>query len=451
MKRILTLLLLAFTLNATDTLTNSLTLNEAIDVLKSKNLEIKSANLAVDSAKSDEKKSAGLNWGKLEFMQDFARSNDAGNVFGFKLTSREATFGDFGFSEFSSTNPNILKVQPQDLNYPGYKNFYQSKLKYEVPLFTGFAITSYSKIMREVTKLKGLEKAQVQNEKIFQLRKSYYDMALLKESVKHLNTILSNINILQDTTQSMIDVGYAKKVDLLEVQAKKGNVHRLLVQMHSNEKLLYHYISFLLNQKVTNITTPTSDVSMPNYNDEDILNNNLDIKKASTGLSIKNNMVSVSKAGYYPTLGAFGEVATADNTFLGKANEHKAYTLGARLSWTLFNGGIDSAKIEKSKIEYLQMQSKLALAKQGISLKLAKIRTQIKSLDEEIASLNKELELADTIYENYEGRYKEKLASMSDVIIKQSAQIQKILQLQVTKNKRNEKIFELEKLANIEE
>jgi hypothetical protein len=37
---------------------------------------------------------------------------------------------------------------------------------------------------------------------------------------------------------------------------------------------------------------------------------------------------------------------------------------------------------------------------------------------------------------------------MSDVIIKQSAQIQKILQLQMAKNKRIERIFALEKLAN---
>ena len=37
---------------------------------------------------------------------------------------------------------------------------------------------------------------------------------------------------------------------------------------------------------------------------------------------------------------------------------------------------------------------------------------------------------------------------MSDVIIKQSEQIQKILELQVAKNKRNQKVFALEKLAN---
>ena len=73
------------------------------------------------------------------------------------------------------------------------------------------------------------------------------------------------------------------------------------------------------------------------------------------------------------------------------------------------------------------------------------------SYDISIEDIKKELALADEIYNNYETRYKEKLSSMSDVIIKQSEQIQKILQLQQTKNMRNERIFALEKLANGEE
>ena len=299
-----------------------------------------------------------------------------------------------------------------------------------------------------MTQMKTLEKDQVVNEKIYQLRKSYYEMALLEESITHLRTILNNVNILEDATQNMIEVGYAKKVDLLEVKAKKGNINRLLIELNSNKKLLYHYLSFLLNQKITSVTTPVSDIAAPSISDEEILKNNVDVQKASTGLMIKNDMLKVSQAAYYPTVGAFAEVATADNSFLGNATEHKGYTVGARLTWNLFNGGIDSAKIEKSKIDRLETQSKALLAKKGVALELAKIRTEIESADEEILSLKKELVLADAIYENYEGRYKEKLSSMSDVIIKQSAQIEKILQLQVAKNKRNEKIFLLEKLAN---
>ena len=452
MKFVLSIFSILLTLNAT----TSLTLEEALSILKTENLEIKAATIDVDVAKQDADSVSGMNWGKLDFVQDFANSNDAGNVFGFKLTSREATFGDFGAKEFmNATGANggvppesAYTTPPQDLNYPDARSFFQSKLKYEVPLFTGFALSSYADVMNSMIKIKSLEKQALINEKTYQLRKSYYDMALLNDSIANLEQILTNIEKLEDTTQNMIDVGYAKRIDLLEVKAKKGNVERLLVQMKSNEKLLYHYISFLLNTKITTITAPKSEVQVPTYDDEAILSDNLDIQKASTGLEIRQSMIDSSQAAYYPTLGAFAEVATADDSFLGEASDHSAYTVGARLTWNLFNGGIDNSKVEKSKLEHLKMQSQVDLAKQGISLKLAKIRTEIDTADQEIASLKKELELAEFIYTNYLSRYKEKLSSMNDVIIKQSMQIEKILQLQMAKNKRNEKIFALEKLAN---
>ena len=438
---------------------HALDLNEALTLLKAKNLEIKTSNYDLQIATKEKDLAFAMHFGKLDFIQDFARSNDAGNVFGFKLAGREAAFGDFGFREFleplggmiagNPTDPNLLlQTQPRDLNYPGYRNFFQAKLQYELPLFTGFAISSYNDIMEAMTKMKRLEKDQLINEQIYQLRKSFYDMALLKEAVGNLNAILENINTLEEITQEMIEVGYAKKIDLLEVQAKKGNVQRFILQMQSNQELLYHYISFLLNTKVEKITPPPLYVLTPQQSTEEILEQNIDIQRAQTGLEINKSMLRAAQASYYPTLGAFAEISTADENFMGNADEHKAYTLGARLSWNLFHGGADNARIEQSKIQGLKTQTQVQLAKKGIALKIDEIKTEIKSFDAEIASLEKELLLADEIYKNYEGRYKEQLASMSDVIVKQSQQIEKILELQIVRNKRNERVFALEKLAN---
>lgn len=432
----------------------SMNLEEAIEILKSQNLEIKSAQLEIETALQDAKSASGNHYGKLDFIQDFSNSDDAGNVFGFKLSSREATFGDFGFADFLTPPPgttNILTVQPNDLNYPDSRNYFQSKLKYEVPLFAGFKISSYENIMESVAKIKKLEKSQILNEKIYETRKSFYDMALLGESISNLGVILKNINTLEIMTNEMIEVGYAKKIDLLEVKAKKGNVERLISQMKSNEELLYHYISFLLNQRVTSIKTPSLEIQMPSFSNSEILANNLDIQKANSGLEVKKSLIDVAQSSYYPMIGAFAEVSTADDKFLDEANEHQSYTLGARLTFNIFNGGIDSANVEKSRLEYIKTKTQVALANSGIELQTQKIRTEIQSYNNDIESLKKELLLADEIYSNYETRYKEKLSSMSDVVIKQSEQIQKILQLQQTVNKRNERIFALEKLANGEQ
>jgi outer membrane protein TolC len=425
-----------------------LSLPAALEILENNNLEIKSAALDVQSASSDTSIAKGYNFGSLDLVQNMSRSNDAGNVFGFKLSSREADFGDFGFAQFDNSNPNILTLQPKDLNYPLYQNYYQTKLTYMLPIFTGGKLSAYGDIAEKMEQIKKLDSEQMKTEKRYELRKSYYDMALLQSSINHMKTIHKNISTLERTTQMMVQEGYAKKVDLLEVEARKSNVERSLTEMEANKKLLYHYLSFLLNTPVTEIELPSSDYPASAISEEDVLANNTDLKKASQGLEIRERMVDLAYAPFLPQIGAFAEASSADDTFLGDFNDHKSYTIGARLSWNLFNGGVDKNSLEKARIEKIKTTTQVELAKKGIALQYDKIRTEIESLNSQVNSLEKELELSSQIYKNYEGRYHEHLASMSDVIIKQSQQIEKVLNLQMVKNKRNERIFALEKLSN---
>ncbi|OHD89471.1 TolC family protein [Sulfuricurvum sp. RIFCSPLOWO2_12_FULL_43_24] len=432
-----------------------LSLPAALEILDNNNLEIKTANLDLQSAQSDTSIAKGYNYGSLDFTQNAMRSNDAGNVFGFKLSSREADFGDFGFNDFlnnmgliGSNNAQLLAIQPKDLNYPGYQNYFQSKLTYMVPLYTGGKLSAYGDISEKMESIKKLDADQMKTEKRYELRKSYYDMALLQNSIDHMQTIHKNISTLERTTNMMIQEGYAKKVDLLEVEARKANVDRSIIEMEANKKLLYHYLSFLLNEHVSEIELPRNDYPTSALSEADILANNTDLQKANNGLEIREKMVDLAYAPFLPVIGAFAEASTADNTFLGDFSDHKGYTIGARLSWNLFNGGVDKYSLEKARIEKLKTSTQVELAKKGIALQYDKIRTEIESLNTQVKSLEKEQELADQIYKNYEGRYHEHLVSMSDVIIKQSQQIEKVLNLQMVKNKRNERIFALEKLSN---
>jgi outer membrane protein TolC len=213
---------------------------------------------------------------------------------------------------------------------------------------------------------------------------------------------------------------------------------------------LYHYLSFLLNQDVKEIKTPNYDLPEPKISAEEILHKSIDIKKALAALKIRESMLIAEESRYLPVIGAMAEVQTADNTFLGDANDHKSYTVGLQLKWNLFSGGGDSAAIQKAQVERLKMQSQTELAKQGIALKIKEIQTKIKTAESKIKNLDIELRLAREIYENYEGRYKEQLSSMSDVIIKQSEWLEKVLQLLQAENERNTQIFALERLALIQ-
>ncbi len=451
MKIVLSLIFVVLPIFASSKIYSNLSLAQAIKILKKDNLEINIAKFNEKIKDFEHKIAQGYKYGKLDFVQLALRSNDAGNVFGFKLQSREASFKDFGFSQFSLTNPNILIVQPKDLNYPGVINHFQTKLHYEVPLYTGGKLEQYDKITSALIKLSKLDIKKVMNEKIYQLKKSYFDIYLLDSYMKNLNIIEKNMLKLEDMAQAMIKEGYAKKVDLLEVQSKNANVIRMINTATANKKLVLHFVSFLLNSKVASVSGNYKKVMPKTFDIDKILAKNIDIQKAKEGIKITNMNIKLQESSDLPVIGTFLEYSTADNHLFNAMNKHKSYTVGIQFKWNLFNGGVDMATIQKAKVENLKVKTQAMLAKRGVVLQVQKIKTEIKSMDFDIDSLEKELELTRTIYKNYLGRYQEKLVSINDVIIKQSLELEKVLKLKEVENRRSDKILELEKIANGEE
>jgi len=429
----------------------NLSLERAISILKKDNLEINVAKFDEKIKTFEHEIAVGYNYGKLDFVQLAMRSNDAGNVFGFKLQSREANFGDFGAEEFMNNfmagNPDY-DTPPHDLNYPDARNHFQTKLQYQVPIYTGGKLEQYGKITKALAKMSKLDTQKIVNEKIYQLKKSYFDIYLLNSYLHNLDIIKNNMIKLENMAQSMIDEGYAKKVDLLEVQSKRANVTRMINKAEANKKLVYHFISFLLNSKVESISGSYKKTNAKTLDINEILKQNIDIKKAKQGLKITDMAIELEKSASLPQIGAFAEYSSADNTFLGDFSEHDAYTFGVQLTWNIYDGGINTKNIEKARVENLKVQSQVNLAIKGITLQVQKIITEIKSFDFDIDSLEKEIELTRTIYKNYLGRYQEKLVSINDVIIKQSLEIEKVLKLKEIQNSRSSKILELEKIAN---
>ncbi len=449
----------------------NLSLKDAQEIVKKDNLEINIAKFDKEVAILGEKIAKGYSFGKLDAQMLGLRSNDAGNVFGFKLQSREASFGDFGFSEFLSgvggaigksggdfasfaqmmadpqMSGQLLSTTPKDLNFPDDRNHFDFKLTYALPLYTGGKLSYYRSISKKMVKMGELNRQKVEALKIYEVRKTFYDISLLYQFERDLTIIKDNIEKLRDATIILRDEGYARKTDFLEVESKLSNVERMLFSSQTNRKLAYEFLNFLLNKKVKSIKQVPLAVVKHNVKLEDILEKNRDIQKAKLGLEIQSKMISVSKASFKPEVGAFVEYGSSDDKFLNDFTEKDRYTFGVQAKLNILNGGIDAAKIEQEKVKTLKVKKQIELATKGITLLFNKINTEIKNLDKQIESIQKEIELMDEIYLAYKERYNEGLASINDVVIKQSLQIEKLLKLLELQNSRNEKVSQIFKLA----
>ena len=431
----------------------NLTLERALEMVKENNLEVKVAEQDVRMKEQEHKAAVGYNYGSLDLVVNALRSNDAGNVFGFKLQSREAKFADFGFDQFlgwmqGGMQGDVLGIEPDKLNYPDARNHFQEKLQYKIPLYVGGKLMKYGEITDKMTTISKLDRQKVLNEKLFETRKTFYNISLVENFIKNLNAILKNVEELEETVQNMVKEGYALDIDLLQVQTKKADVLRMINQSKLNRDLAYQYLSFLIDDKVDSITVLDNDVPMPRMKRDEMIARNIDIQKAHMGLEVTDLAIDVEKSNFLPQVGAFAEYGSADNTFLNDFFDKDAYTVGVQLKWNLFNGMVDKAKFEKAKIQNMKMQRQVELAKKGIALQIDKIITSIKSKEYDIQSLREKVKYTKRVYENYYNRYKEGLMSINDVLIKNSEEIQAVLDLVKTRFERNNKVFELENIIN---
>lgn len=448
----------------TDASYSNLTLEHALQIMKANNLELKISKFDEQMKAHEAKMAEGYNYGKMDLKLQALRSNDAGNIFGFKLKSREANFGDFGFTDFltplggaisnaaSGIQPSdmsgLLDVQPNDLNYPDARNHYQTTLTYAVPLYTGGKLNQYEKITKALQTMSQLDTSKILNEKIFQTTKTFYDISLINNYITNLSSIIANIDKLSKIVHSMKEEGFAKNIDELEVQARKAEAESLLNQALLNKELAYQYLSFLLDKNVESIEDINDLAVIPEVNKEEVHKTNLDIQKAELGLKITDMSVEVQKSNFLPTLGAFGEYGSADNSIFNDFVNKDFYTVGLQLEWNLFNGMVDKHNLEKAKVESFKVQEQVNLAKKGICLKVKKTVTEIKSKDADVQNFQTQLEFAHKVYETYQEQYQEGISSISDVLVKQSKELEVLLKLLTAKNERNAKVFELRSIIN---
>ncbi|HFQ61316.1 MAG TPA: TolC family protein [Epsilonproteobacteria bacterium] len=436
-----------------------LSLQNAMKMLDKNNLELKISRFTEQMKAYEAKAAKGHNYGKLDVSISAMRSNDAGNVFGFKLQSREANFGDFGAQEFlnnfqlaqggnAQAGADLFTKPPSDLNYPDARNHYQTKFSYMLPLYTGGKLSEYGHITSAMYRMSQYDTQKLLNEKVFQTKKAFYDISLVSHYISNLSKIIKNIKKLESIVRAMQKEGYAQNIDLLEVQARKAEADSMYNQAKLNKDLAYQFLSFLLNTKVDSIKQVHDMAPMPHIDKDAVESNNIDIQKALLGLQITQMALNVEKANFLPTVGAFAEYGSADNTFWNEFRDKDSYTFGVQLKWNIFNGGIDAANLERAKVNYMMVENQVDLAKSGIALKVKKLQTEILSANADVRSFKKQYKFAEKVYENYRARYKEGLVSISDVLIKQSKELEILLKLLTVKNKRNTKIFELNSILN---
>lgn len=402
----------AFFVKAQDTITISKA--SILEKVNDNNLQIKIAEKNAALAKADYNQSNSLFLPSISASHTAISTTNPLMAFGSKLNQEILTASDF--------NPALL-------NNPDVTQNFATKIEVLQPLINpdGFygrqaAKSKFEAYQLQTERTKEYLVLEV-NKAFMQLQLAYRAVAVLE---KANTTGQANLKLVENYAKQ----GMLQKTDLLSVQVRVNEIKNQLQYAKSNVQNASDYLAFLLNEDNANkVFKPIEDIES-NIEivafESKLISNRKDILAMDKTVEAYSKMSKMNKMAYLPRLNAFGSYELFDtNVFQTGA---KGYTVGAQLSWNIFDGYKTIGKNQKAKAELEKAQTENTQYKAQSQLELNKTNRQLADAENKVNLSKLALEQAQEAYRIRENRFKEGLEKTTDLLNSETLQLQKELE-----------------------
>lgn len=375
--------------------------------LKKQKLDIKVANLNIEKVNS-------ISYGKLSFEEQINRTNHAGYVFNSKLSSREASFNDFGAGQF----PDGLNVEPENLNNPEDRNNFNTKLNYDIPLFTGFKLSNQKEILKLQKKANEVKYNLDKRQLSYEVLKAYNQAVLAKEFIKTTKKAKESIAFIVKSANAFYKEGLVTKIDVKQAQVHELNINTKNLESENKFQLALAYLKFLTSKNEINDVEKLKYIKIKysNFNVlyENALKNADELRMQDINIKAKKKNIEISKAEYYPTVYSHLEYGFNDDKLtLDSKKDYYNAVLG--LKYTIFDNTRD-VDMQKSQIQYKKSLFDYEKLKDAIKLQLQKALLDLEIKEKILKEREETLILANDIYKQSQLMYKNHLIAMTDLL-----------------------------------
>ena len=408
------LLLISLSLGtfAQDTITVSK--NELLEKVTDKNLQIKIAEKTLAGAKADYNESNSLFLPKISASHTAMMTTNPLMAFGSKLNQEILTPADF--------NPALL-------NDPDKTENYATRIEVLQPLINidGLYGRKAAKSKMEAFDLQ-LERTKEYLE--LEVNKAFMQLQLAYKAVEVLEkanaTAQANLKLIENYNKQ----GLLQKTDLLSVQVRVNEVKNQLQYAKSNVQNASDYLAFLLDESNENkiykpLEVIENTIEISTFETQ-LSTNRKDVLAMDKSVEAYEKMAKMSQMNFLPRLNAFGSYEMYDNQLFQTGA--KGYTIGAQLSWDIFDGYKSIGKQQKAKAEFQKAEVEAKQYKAQSQLELNQTNRQLADAENKVNLTKLALEQAQEAYRIRANRFKEGLEKTTDLLQSETLQQQKELE-----------------------
>jgi outer membrane protein TolC len=405
------------------TYSQTISFDEALDMTLKNNKDLKNQKLQIENSKLDIKSVDSFSYGKLALSEEISRTNHPGYVFNSKLSSREASFNDFGAMDFinSMNNPSgtpDATIIPDNLNNPDPRSNFTTKVTYDIPLFTGFKLSNQKDILKLQHKAQELKYNLNEKELSYEVLKAYNGAVVAKEFITATQKAKEAIELVVKSATAFHNEGLVTKIDVKQAKVHKLNVNSHLIEAQNKFELALAYLRFLTSNDEIKDVKDLKNISNGEYDLERLykvaLKNRDEVKMQDIQKNALKKSIDVANAEYYPNIYTHLEYGFNDDKFtLDSDKDYYMAMLG--VNFTLFDAN-RSVQKEKSKIEYQKATINDEKLKDAIKLELNNAILTLKAKEKILKEKLEAKNLASEVFEQSKLMYKNHLIPMTSLL-----------------------------------
>lgn len=404
----------AIAFNAVGQDTIPISKKDILEKVNDNNLQIKIAEKNAASAKADFNQSNSLFLPSISASHTAISTTNPLMAFGSKLNQEILTASDF--------NPALLNDPDQIQNYATRIEVLQPLINVDGLYGRQAAKSKLEAYELQTERTKEYLQLEV-NKAFMQLQLAYKAVAVLQKANR---TAQANLKLVENYAKQ----GLLQKTDLLSVQVRVNEVANQLQYAKSNVQNASDYLAFLLNEDNANkVFKPLEDIEnviQISSFEPKLISNRKDILAMDKSVEAYGKMTQMNKMGFLPRLNAFGSYELYDDKIFQTGA--KGYTVGAQLSWDVFDGYKTIGKYQKAKADYDKAQTESQQYKAQSQLELNKTNRQLSDAENKVNLSKLALEQSQEAYRIRENRFKEGLEKTTDLLNSETVQFQKELE-----------------------
>jgi outer membrane protein TolC len=307
----------------------------------------------------------------------------------------------------------------------GSQNNYVWAVEAKQPLFAGGGILANYEAGRIGHDISRMDEAAVIQDIVQDVKVSYYNILKAERLLGVARQSLEQLQAHRNVTQNFFDVGMIPRNDILQSEVQVANGEQSLIRAENGVAMAKAKFNTVLRRNINDAVQIEDILAYRPYEPsiEDCIRaamaNRPEIKSHALKVDQARSLVKLAKSDFAPTLSAVGHYERVGDTPGVSGTSFKDadnwYIMGVA-SWTFWEWGKTKYRVDASRSRENQSINLLNNTRDQVALEVKNAYLVMRESEKQVVVAGKAIEQAQENFRINEERYREQVATSTDVL-----------------------------------